>query len=181
MIILENLGQYRKGRLWIDKLPNLPFKASEKVQTNVKVNTGLDLKPIALAVEVLLSPRHVSNYAFLGVKFTPNQGNELNVYVHVTGDEGVVMHDNIAFKSDEVHVGLPYEYADAILKNARNIIEVLPQFSGGILEFCIAAHGLIGSSQASFAKAAEIIINLLITDLNQSDENKLKQIVANSL
>lgn len=181
MIILKNLGQYRKGKLWINELPIMDYDIIDKLELSLTIKNGMEVKPCSLALELLLSPRQVSNYAFLGVDFTPNNENKLEITVRISCDEGEILEDNIASQSDEVHIGLPKEYGQAILRGAQKTLNEIPNFSGGTLNFNIGAHGLIGSSQLSFSKVAEIIIKLLIIDPNNSDENQLEDVILESL
>lgn len=181
MIILNNLGQYRRGKLWVNDLPRMDYDCIDILELSLTINKGLELKPCNLALELLLSSRQVSNYAFLGAEFIPNSGDKLEVAISVGNDEGEVLEDNIASQLDEVHIGLPNEYGQAILRSVQKTLDELPNFSGGVLNFNIGAHGLVGSSQLSFSKVTEIIIKLLASDPNSSDENKLEDVILGSL
>lgn len=181
MIILNNLGQYRKGRLWINDLPKMVYDHIDSLELSLTINKGLEVKECSLALELLLSPRQVSNYAFLGVDFIPNNGNKLEISVSTSQDEGEILENTIASQSDEVHNGLPKEYGQAILRSVQKTLDEIDKFSGGTLNFNIGAHGLVGSSQLSFSKVAEIIIKLLTIDPNTADESQLEDIILKSL
>ncbi|MDP5275122.1 hypothetical protein [Chengkuizengella axinellae] len=181
MINLKNLGHYRKGKLWINDLPRMDYDNIDRIELLLTINKGLKIKPCSLALELLLSPRQVSNYAFLGVDFIPNNENKLVITVCVSHDEGEKLDNNIASSSDEVHIGLPKEYGEAILSSVQKTLSEIPNFSGGILNFNIGAHGLVGSSQLSFSKVTEIIVKLLAIDPNISDDYQLEDVILKSL
>lgn len=86
---------------------------------------------------MLLSPRDMSNYAFLGVKFIPNNDNRVNITVNVGEDEDELLNDNIAMKSDRVFVGIPCEYAEAVLNTAKMLLKKHCSFRVVILSFIL--------------------------------------------
>lgn len=176
MIILDNLGRFQLGRIWINDVPEIKYKEINKLTSAVEVKEIINMEPCRMALELLLSRRDISNYAFIGVKYIPNKEKNLNISVYVSEDEGEILDDNIAMKSDNVFIGIPNEYAETVLSTANKVIEGLPQFSSGDLEFYIGAHGEVGSSKLSFSKVTELIIKLLVIEregiksLNQIEE-----------
>lgn len=181
MITLNNLGQNRRGRIWIKDLPELEYKVIDKISTSIQLQQNNDIKPSQLALELLLSRRDMSNYAFLGVRFTPKNGNKVNICVHVGIDEDEPLDDHIAKKSDRVFVGIPWEYAEEIIISAKKVIQEISQFPSGDLEFYLGAHSEVGSSKMTFSKVTEIILGLLITEPDSSDVNKIERIVSSYL
>ncbi|WCF08136.1 hypothetical protein NDS46_28410 [Paenibacillus thiaminolyticus] len=181
MIILDNLGQFRRGRLWVNDMPELRYKVVDKLTSSIEVKQKKYIRPTSLALEMLLSPRDMSNYAFLGVKFIPNNDNRVNITVNVGEDEDELLNDNIAMKSDRVFVGIPCEYAEAILNTSKNVIEETLQFPSGDLEFYIGAHGESGSSKFSFSKVTEVILKLLIGEPESKNVEQLETFISNSL
>ncbi|MET3208168.1 UNVERIFIED_CONTAM: hypothetical protein ABIC26_001104 [Paenibacillus sp. PvR008] len=181
MIVLDNLGQYRRGRIWINDLPDNKYKVIDKLTTSVELKQSIHIKPSSLALELLLSRRDMSNYAFLGVKFIPNKEKRVNISVDVSLDEDELLNDHIAMKSDNVFVGIPTEYAEAVLSTAKKVIEEISQFSSGDLEFYIGAHGEVGSSKLSFSKVAEIIIKLMIVEPDIKSVNQIEDLVSSYL
>lgn len=37
MIILDNLGQFRRGRLWVNDMPELRYKVVDKLTSSIEV------------------------------------------------------------------------------------------------------------------------------------------------
>ncbi|SYX81803.1 hypothetical protein [Paenibacillus alvei] len=181
MIILDNLGQFRRGRIWINDLPEMRYKVVDNLTSSVKVKPKNYTRPTSLALELLLSRRDMSNYALLGVKFIPGNDDRVNITVNVGEDEDELLNDNIAMKSDNVFVGIPLEYAEAVLNSAKNVIEETSQFPSGDLEFYIGAHGESGSSKFSFSKVTEVIVKLLISAPESKNTNELETFVSSNL
>ncbi|TCS96769.1 hypothetical protein [Hazenella coriacea] len=181
MIMLENLGSYRKGRLWVKNMPRINYTVIDQIYSTLPVEKGLVLSPCNLALETLFSPRQVSNYAFLGVNFTPNDGEIIEITINTSLDEGRILEDHIAFQSDEVYMGIPYEYGEAILSSVQETLLDIQTFSGGKLNFHMGAYGQVGTSQRSFSKTTEIMIRLLTINPYIADEKQLEEMILESL
>ena len=81
MVELNNLGKHRKGRIWDGKIPvtNTQYSNSCKRVISSATSTFIDKRELALE---LYYPRNTSNYGMLGVKFVPNDSNEIEVVVN---------------------------------------------------------------------------------------------------
>jgi hypothetical protein len=162
MIELNNLGKYRKARLWIDELPLLnDINISEKKIIVTKKN-DCEWNNNKIALEVYY-PRNSSNYAFLGVEYTRNivQKNNLLIILNVSKYKAFKFNDSLVNGYDEVYSGIPEEYSNAILESVENTLATLNFVPEGTLKFNLGAYSLIGSSPMVFSKIAEILVRLL--------------------
>lgn len=179
MIELDNLGGYRKGRLWLDDLPEIGYKAIKVLKSSVESeNHKWGLKTIAL--ELLLAPREISNYGLLGVKYIPSEDNYLNIEVKVSEFDERLLTGTIAMSTDEVHVGIPEDYAEAIMATMQDFQKNF-SLSSGTLLFDYGAHGHVGSSKIIFSKITKILMNLLSTNSKDLTNEEYKKLVASEL
>ncbi|WBW97427.1 hypothetical protein [Oceanirhabdus sp. W0125-5] len=160
MIILDNLDKYRRGRVWIDELPNMSYDVIQQLHSFIEIKSNSEIQAANLALELSL-PRGASNYALVGLRYTPTKNKVVEIKVNVSRNTGEIINDNIASQIDQVHVGIPLEYANVVLNTARSVIQEINDYPSGIIEFNLGAHGLIGSSQVIFSKITSIIIKLL--------------------
>lgn len=181
MIILDNLGKYRKGRLWVGQMPRIESTTVEVLRRSINETEKIQLNSSNIALELFLPPREISNYAFLGAMYTPNNGEKLEIRVKVSNANDKIFENSIALSSDEVHVGIPKDYAEAIVDSAEKTIKEIIRFSPGVLEFSIGAHGYIGSSKYIFSKTTEIILNIMSKNISGFSEDELKALVLTEL
>jgi ribosomal protein L7/L12 len=69
---------------------------------------------------------------------------------------GVPFPMSLAGQSDEVKIGLPDEYADAVINGVARAAEAVGAPARRKLRFGWAAHGLVGSSPSIFEGASKI-------------------------
>jgi hypothetical protein len=176
MIYLDNLGSQQKGRLWVNECPEMKSKIIDIMERSINGVGGISYGGKSIVLELLL-PRNASNYALLGATYTPSDSNELNVKINVGISDDEVLKDNLAFKSDEVHIGIPAEYASMILDSA---VDTLKDFkiSAGTLSFNTGAHGYTGSSKMIFSRVTKILVKLIFKDIIKLSEEELKELVA---
>lgn len=176
MITLDNLGGLMKGRLWINTSPNLPCKTNKTLSITIEANNESRINLTSIVLEILLLPRHISNYALLGAKFTPNIGKSLHIRVSVSKFDGELLKDSIAMPEDEVRIGIPEEYSQTIIDTAKNVANRIGGLPSGVLEFYVGAHGYVGSSNQIFSKVTSVILKLMTVNLDvESDEDIKKQ------
>lgn len=179
MITLKNLGRFRKGRIWTNEAPELEYETIEVLRETVDVTSLKRWDEKNLIFELSL-PRNSSNYALLGLKYIPDNEKVLKVEIKVGRSDDVLLENNIAQIVDEVHVGIPEEYARAILeytKENSKEIDVPP----GTLMFDVGAHGYVGSSQAIFLSVTKILLNIIDKDLKSISEDELSKIINESI
>jgi hypothetical protein len=176
MIMLNNLEGYKKGRIWINNPPNIRSNSVDKVVKSIETKKNLTWKEKYIAIELLLSPRQASSYAFIGAKYTPSTNDKLEIIVNISGFNDSVMVDNIALSTDEVHVGIPKDYALTIINAAIEKTNEL-NFPSGHLYFNIGAHGHVGSSKTSFRTATIVIMELFYKNIVELTSNIVSELV----
>ncbi len=179
-MITLNLGGFREGRLWINEKPNITMEVIDSLVESVDVSNFQQWEEKNIVLELFLAPRDVSNYAMLGVKYIPTDTQKLNILVNITGFNGDILKDNIALLTDEVHMGIPQDYASSIINTAKEkAIEL--KFPVGSLMFEIGAHGYVGSSKITFVILTKVLMGLLSENINEGLGEKLNDMVVSFL
>ena len=83
---------------------------------------------------------------------------------------GFPFQPSLALQPDEAKVGLPDEYANAVIDGVSKIAETLGAPSRASLRFRWAAHGLVGSSSSIFERISGIVVRLLTLPEDASEE-----------
>jgi hypothetical protein len=81
--------------------------------------------------------------------------------------------ESLAGQSGDVKIGLPDEYADAVINGVAKAAEAVGAPTRRKLRFAWAAHDRVGSSRWIFEKASGIVLRLLTlptSDLNERVE-----------
>jgi hypothetical protein len=131
------------------------------------------LRLAAIELFVPLGPR--SMYGLLGGQFNPDAVGHLSVDVSVSAAKGRLLADNLATKDDEVRVGLPAEYAQAVLAGVDLAETELKTLLPGKLSVSCAAHGAIGTCEAVYKHLSAILIKLFnAASLEPSDDELAK-------
>jgi hypothetical protein len=82
----------------------------------------------------------------------------------------------LAQKVDEVRIGLPDEYAEAVVRGAATSAETVGAPVRRTLWFRCAAHGLVNSSPSIFELASEIVLRLLAIP-NGDEESQIRALL----
>jgi len=176
MINLNNLGNHQRGRLWINECPEIKSKIIGTIQKTVE-GVGKISEYKQSAVLELLLPRNASNYALLGVTYIPLNSKKIDIKINVGIADDVVLKDNIASTSDEVHIGIPEAYALTIMDSAVETLKEL-EFPSGILLFDIGAHGYVGSSKMIFSRITKMLVKIISKNVRAFSEEELQELVA---
>jgi hypothetical protein len=155
------LGKYRRARIWIGELPDVVCPSAKTLTHAVAADGELlsSLRLAAIEVFVPLGPR--SMYGLLGGQLKPDATNHLSVDVSVSSATERLLTDSLATKGDEVRVGLPAEYAQAVLAGVDTAKTELNALTSGKLSINCAAHGAIGSCGAVYKHLAATLVKLL--------------------
>jgi len=173
MIILDNLEKHRRGRVWTDEMPNISYDVIQQLHSFIEIKSNSKIRATNLALELSL-PRGASNYALVGFRYVPTKNKVVEIKVNVSSNTGEIINDTTASQIDQVHVGMPLEYANVVLNTARSVIQEINDYPSGILEFNLGAHALIGSSQVIFSKITSIIIKLLCKNPSIMSSEEIK-------
>lgn len=181
MIMLDNLGNFKKGRLWINTYPNLQYKTIKIIKITIESDNSSEIIIDNITLELLLMSRHTSNYALLGARFTPTIGQSLEIQINVSQYDGEIMKGSIAMPEDEVHIGIPEEYANGIAVTAQRVIKEIGGFPPGILKFDLGAHGYVGSSILIFSKITSVILKLMTKKFDIDSFEAIKERAAQEI
>jgi hypothetical protein len=102
----------------------------------------------------------------------PNDLDSLQVEIHTSLSRGKLLDDPLSLPNDDVRVGLPIEYAEAVFSGiglARGQSTVAP---GHLIIDC-AAHGFVGSSPVIFQHLGTILLRLLNGRLFEFSDKEL--------
>lgn len=156
-----NLGKHRKARVWLNELPDISHSSGAAQEVIMPTTEpSMQAKKAAVEVFVPLGPR--SMYGLLGGKFEPSTVGELKVTIVSNAANGKLLPTSLAGVSDQVRIGLPKEYHEAVKEGVR-----LAQKEGvtisGELVIDYAANGEIGSCFAVFKHLAAVLVKLFDT------------------
>jgi len=181
MIILDNLGNYKRGRLWINEVPFEFTDASNQLSSFFDVDTPALRKPYQICVEVSLRPREISNYGLLSLRYEPvakSKKVEYNILYYLKAKE--LYEDNIALKSDIVYKGITKSYANAIAESIQGLKDTfaLPE---GFYLFDKSAQSMVGSSPVVFSTLTSILLRVLSNNLELLRDQEIKDIIADEI
>jgi hypothetical protein len=180
MLVLNNLGNHKRGRIWLNEEMDACFSGESSIQMEFKSSITGEFEERKVVLELCL-PRNNSNYALLGASFKPTSDSSLLKVNVDSSDRKEAFFDTIAMDIEEVSKGLLQEYAEAVAKSVGDLLEVNNSFPSGVIDFNIAAHGKIGSSKGLFSIMGKAIIRLLSFNLTELDEEELNLKVADSI
>lgn len=160
---------HRKVRIWLDDLPPWEYQIAQMQERSIATKIRTSSRSRNVAVEIFRFGDSAF-YAALGATFHSLASTSLVVKVCASEGQGLPIKGTLADQADTVSLGLPQEYVPAILEGATSCPNT-PDIGPGIVSFCRALHGEVGSAPAIFRSASEILIRLLSqTSLNTSDE-----------
>jgi hypothetical protein len=161
------LGRFGAARIWLNEGAGASYAVSRVLaDTAASGRVGESLGSRSAAAEVVLPRGARSEYGLLGGSFSPQRSSSVALSVAVSnGSEP--LRSSIARAVDDVRIGLPEEYAKAVLQAARVAASALPT---GSLTFNEGAHGAVGSSPLFFGMLARFVIKLLLVPNDVSDD-----------
>ena len=169
------LGKYGRARVWIRELPGAAYPSAKTFTHAVAAVASSENKLMLAAVEVFVPVGPRSMYGLLGGQWTSGTTNQLSVDVSIAAADGQLFSDNLAGKGDEVRVGLPAEYAQAVLAGVDLAKSEMNTLAAGKLSINCAAHGAIGSCEAVYKHLAVILVKLLnAASVEPSDDELVK-------
>jgi hypothetical protein len=171
-----NLDRYKKARVWVGELPKLSYDVLQVEQRRLEAEGSILAEVRCAAVELLIPTGPRSLYGALGAMVTPGACGQLLVQVAISPLDGELVASALTGRMDEVHIGLPQEYAGAVLEGAVNTEEI-HLLGPGILRFNHAAHGEVSSAQVIFRRLARTVVRLLCLDTEAVSEEELRKML----
>ena len=175
-IKLTNTGVFKNVQLWKNEEINNDMHECgiiEVLQHEIKKDNWSQWKENSYLIELCVKRKPFSNYAKLGVQYIKKDSSELDLKVYIGCDDGSIVDNTIATLGDEVHLGIPKEYGEEIIRVAKQYLNE-NVCSTGELIFNIGAHGYYGSSQSIFGLATLILLKLITCTYENSDDLELK-------
>jgi hypothetical protein len=167
-----DLGQSRKARVWIGELPELSYPQIGLLRQSIGISNAPVRTARRAAIELFKSTCGPSSYGLLGAEFVPALSDRLVIEVVASRSDGPTFLDSMAFQSDDVRIGLPGEYAEAVLESVVNAAESW-LLGPGDLRFHRAAHGLAGSSPMIFKQLTAAVVHVIAAVQDQVAEQEL--------
>ena len=109
-------------------------------------------------MEAVIARGPSSEYGLLAVTFEANGEGLVDIKVPFGEMHGARWDSALAAAVDDVRLGLPTEYAGAVLSALSS--EATKRFPTGTLRISRAAHGLVGSSQNFFGRMLHAMMAL---------------------
>jgi hypothetical protein len=162
MIRSFKLSRYRLAKVWLDEAPHASFLASSTVVRMLQPTARLEASCGIAVIELLIPQGPKASYALIGGELIKSDAHDFEVFASVASD-GMPYSASLASRVDEVTVGLPNEYADAVFKGAERIADTIGAPTKAALQFKWAAHGRVGSSPWIFEKASGLVLQLLVS------------------
>lgn len=150
-----------KARVWSGEKMTGGFKAEGVITGSAEQSfAGWPSSNVVVGLEALLPRGARAEYGLLGLEFMPDDLGRLQMAVPYSGMAGTAWPDALAGKLDEVRLGLPKEYASAVLASLSSAVE--GRAPSGVLRIVDAAHGLVGSSPNFFGKLTRAAVELVL-------------------
>lgn len=178
MIIIDNIGNLKECKVWLNESPLEKFEVSNTLSSLVKHSHSVTRNNQSIAVELFVAPRY---YAFLGVDYIYKKTKDIEIIVNVAKKEGRIITDSLALPSDNVNLGISDEYAQTILNTSLKVCKNLSNIPSGVLIFNVGAHSDYGSNQVIFSKVTSILMRLFDNDQSKIEITELKSIIQNEL
>jgi hypothetical protein len=147
-----NMPRQQKARIWIDEYPPCNLGQQIAVQRLLPAQHPSPIIRANFAIEwtAHVGPRTL--YGLLGAQIVPTDVAQLKVVIH-TGTPEAVYSDTIASRaSEDVRIGLPNEYAAAVVAGIAAACAEPLNTRRGIISIEVGAHGLVGSSENIFQR-----------------------------
>ena len=126
---------------------------------------------VIVGLEALVPRGGFAQYGLLELAFLPDDLDRLQLEVPYSSITGTAWPGALAGSLDEVRLGLPKEYAPAVLASLSSAVE--GRIPSGVLRIVAAAHGLVGSSPRFFEKIARAAVELALLDGDEVPDDRL--------
>ncbi len=161
---------HREARIWQDALPEACFSSPTTLKTSVSVRpstNGALLRCQSFCIEYKANLGGRIGYGLLGSTFTTMASDILTVTVPVKSDVWASFSTPI-YRIDNVFVGLPAYFANAVLTGSMDYFADHEPITGGNLSFVAAAFSDVGSSPDIFRRLGLASCHYFMLQVNQS-------------
>lgn len=172
----RNLGKYRKAKVWINELPAVRYNPVERISFSMQVSGDRTPAFTQVALELLLPGDH-NCYVLLGASFAPDDSGQMIVNVDVCRDHEEFFVHSLNAPYDKVHVGIPKEYAVAVMDAVKKYKNDAVSCPSGILSFHIGAHAEVSSSPNMFTMAANILMKIIFKTQRVNSDKDIDELL----
>jgi hypothetical protein len=150
-----SIGAGCQCRVWSNEAPQIIF-TPDISETHLVENPDLAAGvPFLAAVELFIPRGARIVYGALVVEYLPDAiKNQLEIEVAIKEGLDFRWSDSLAASLDEVYIGLPSEYTEAIFSGASKALEQSNCRLSGKLKFSGGAHGYVSSNNNVFKELA---------------------------
>jgi len=176
------LSKERRARVWFDGSPENAVRMVGATQFCRRIGPTSDSKYVGRSVTVELfvplGGRFV--YGLLGCEATGENNSTVDVIAQTASGSGLQFNDSLAGELDFVRWGLAEEYAKSVLDGATRAASLFSAPPVNTIQFSIAAHGEIGSTESIFERLSIAAIGLLTFPIRTDDaiSNRLEEILS---
>lgn len=163
------LSRHRRARVWLDEAPPAGFVGTIIASRVLLPKRSVEAARTMAGIEVNIPHGPRASYALLGCELVETNEEGLEVLVSAN-NAGVAFQGSLALQPDEVKVGLPQEYTEAVIAGVSRVAESDGAPTRAAVQFRWAANGRVGSSGSVFAKVSELLIRLLMLPRSASDQ-----------
>ncbi len=146
-------------RLWLDERSTDGYPTVDALEKRAPAGRHRTEPQRSVCIEAVVPRGARCEYGLLGVEFSPDLLAEIRYEVGYSNALGTVWHNSIG-GVDEVRLGLPLEYAHAVLSSLERAGD--GRLASGLMRVTDAAHGLVGSSANLFSRLAAVCVDLAI-------------------
>ncbi len=156
------LSKHRRARVWVDEVLPCEFAAGDSIQKEIEAAVPCDPVLSTIAVELFVPEGGRFSYGLLGGRFSMSSSTpgKVSLIVNVDG-KGLKYPSALSGQLDDVRIGLPREYASAVIESLEREMVEQRVFPAGQLVVSCAAHGLIGSNRGIFRRLAKLLIRAM--------------------
>ncbi len=169
------VGKFGKACVWMNEAVGASFQGSDVARHSVLAGTLVVSGHIA--IEAMIPRGARSEYGLLGIAVVPNGHDKVQLAVPWLAPLGPQWRSPLVASSETAYVGLPKDYAQAVLGGLIGAVE--GNLGPCLLNVLEAAHGLVGSSPNFMAKLAKAAVEIVV--LKKPSDDQIADVVARLL
>lgn len=155
------IGSVGHANVYATELQEARFDPEEKINFSLPAKISDFNEKRCRTIEIFVPKGGRAIYGMLGGCFEPDIGSKIDIKINVLNKVLVPYNKSLAAKVDDVHVGLPRDFANAVEKALRALVESdEPQLNSGKLTISVSAHGAVGSSEFVYEKLTLLLHRL---------------------
>jgi hypothetical protein len=181
MMFQLSLSHSRKVRIWVDELPEDVFiGAAGFVERRFPSNEPLAFRR-KISIELFIPRGGRFDYGLIGGELLPNDADEFIVTVCHSARHPHPLADSLAGALDDVLVGFPRDYADAVADGIAMADSDHASLPASNLRVCHGAYGKLGSSVFFFRLLGKTFYRMITAPAIPSEDKDMAEFFVNLL